>query len=78
MAALPPTQAPRPRVLECCCCGNGARGRQWHNRDTGYGLCGRCATSIQSRPDYDPDDFTSCYGVEGVHWFTENDPRGNL
>ena len=29
--------------LECCCCGkNAGRFVQWHNRDTGYGLCPDC------------------------------------
>lgn len=31
-----------PRNLTCCCCGAATRGRQWHNRDTGFGLCPAC------------------------------------
>lgn len=31
------------RRLECNCCGGDAgRFRQWWNRDTGFGQCGRC------------------------------------
>lgn len=59
----------RLRTLTCCCCGNGAPAYvQWWNRDTGYGLCGGCATYIQARPDYNPEEFTECYGIKGVHW----------
>src|SRR5690554_239123 len=29
--------------LRCACCGDMTRGRQWHNRDKGFGLCPRCA-----------------------------------
>ena len=29
--------------LICCCCNGETYGRQWYNRDTGYGLCSRCA-----------------------------------
>ena len=32
----------RPKFLTCACCGERARGRQWWNRDTGYGVCSRC------------------------------------
>lgn len=31
------------RTLTCCCCGEPTKGRQWHNRDAGYGLCRSCA-----------------------------------
>lgn len=30
------------RYLECACCGNGFRGTQHYNRDTGYGVCASC------------------------------------
>jgi hypothetical protein len=29
-------------VLMCACCGGEAPGRQWWNRDKGYGVCARC------------------------------------
>jgi hypothetical protein len=38
--------------LTCCCCGGDAPAyQQWWNRDKGYGLCGRCATTIKARKD---------------------------
>jgi hypothetical protein len=59
-------QTKQIRWLTCCCCGSETRGRQWWNRDTGYGLCpaciplcSRCAT---------PEDMGSLYGVRGVHY----------
>lgn len=53
------------RSLTCCCCGTLTRGRQWWNRDTGYGLCEKCAVWISSRET--PEDFERCYGRAGVH-----------
>lgn len=52
--------------LECNCCGNGTRGRQWWNRDTGYGMCAECLTYVRSKgmPDAEIRDY---YGIEGVH-----------
>jgi hypothetical protein len=55
--------------LECGCCGASTRGRQWWNRDTGYGICGTCAAWIAARAHYDQEAFTRCYGEKGVHWF---------
>jgi hypothetical protein len=54
-------------LLDCCCCGLGAPAKeQWWNRDRGYGLCGRCAEELKAKMT--PEEFTSCYGHEGVHW----------
>ena len=56
-------------TLECCCCGGGAPAySHWWNRDTGYGLCGKCATMIKARPDYDPAEFRQSYGDAYEHW----------
>jgi hypothetical protein len=60
------------RRLECCCCGGLALAvKHWWNRDTGFGLCGKCANMIKARKDYDPEEFTQNYGHEGVHWIPE-------
>lgn len=60
--------------LTCCVCGALAPARrQWWNRDHGFGLCGRCAAWLKTRKDYDPEEFTSCYGHEGIHWFPESE-----
>lgn len=54
-----------PRSLECCCCGAGTIGRQWYNRDAGYGICELCAIKIARTET--PDYMRSTYGITGVH-----------
>lgn len=59
--------------LRCACCGERTKGRQWHNQDAGYGLCGKCGDWIATRRPFgrDPissDEMASTYGVRGVHW----------
>lgn len=56
--------------LECCCCGGGTRGRQWHNRDTGYGMCVSCIAYVKKRgmPD---EEILENYGHKGVHYDVE-------
>lgn len=50
--------------MTCCCCGGEAWAmKQWHNRDTGYGLCGSCASRLASK------FMVNDYGHEGIHWF---------
>ena len=57
----------RPIVrLSCCCCGESTTGRQWWNRDTGFGLCPKCAKWLSDRET--PEEMKSCYGVEGIHY----------
>lgn len=54
----------------CSCCGGDAgKFEQWHNRDTGYGLCRKCANWIETRET--PDDIYRCYGVAGIHYEAE-------
>ena len=54
------------KTLICCCCGSATKGRQWHNRDTGYGLCDPCADLIKEKET--PEEFKSNYGIEGIHF----------
>lgn len=60
------------RRLVCCCCGASTRGRQWWNRDTGYGICDGCAES-QARTT-GPETMRSCYGERGVHYLIPPTP----
>lgn len=53
-------------TLECCCCGQYTKGRQWWNRDIGYGLCEFCADRISKRED--EETMKSCYGRKGEHY----------
>lgn len=63
------TETPKAPVrwLTCCCCGGLARGRQWPNQDTGYGLCAVCAGWIERR-GVPSEEMRQCYGVRGEHW----------
>ena len=54
------------RNLECNCCGSATRGRQWFNRDTGYGMCAECLTLVRTKGMSGPE-IKDLYGVEGVH-----------
>lgn len=52
--------------LLCSCCGAVTRGRQWRNRDTGFGLCVSCIDFCHRKTT--PEEFQSRYGVRGVHY----------
>ena len=67
----PITQGISPvKRLTCSCCGASTIGRQWHNRDTGYGLCESCAKWITGRGT-GPLEMQQLYGDEGYHYPTE-------
>ena len=51
--------------LICCCCGESAIGRQWWNRDKGYGLCAACVHTLC--PKMSPEEFHQFYGQRGLH-----------
>lgn len=57
------------KSLTCCCCGQETQGRQWWNRDNGYGLCEKCADIISHKED--AEEMRSCYGTKGVHYYVE-------
>lgn len=60
--------------LTCACCGGDAPSlAQWWNRDTGYGVCGRCVDWIRSRGSTS-EEISFSYGVEGRHWFSLESP----
>lgn len=71
MTAPTPGRAPSPQLtdapavaLRCCCCGASTRGRQWFNRDTGYGICTPCVNAeIGHLAASSP-----AYGIRGVHF----------
>ncbi len=52
--------------LSCCCCGNNTKGRQWYNRDTGYGLCADCVDFVNKPPS--AEAMRSNYGDRGIHY----------
>lgn len=53
--------------LTCCCCGSATRGRQWPNRDTGYGICRKCVEWLRSDGMSD-EEVIDLYGHDGLHW----------
>ena len=55
------------RELGCCCCGGFTRGRQWWNRDTGYGICSDCIAYVRKLGETESEIHEN-YGIEGVHW----------
>lgn len=56
---------PVKRLL-CSCCGSVTRGRQWHNRDTGWGLCADCIEFCHRKET--PEQFRRLYGDRGIHY----------
>lgn len=63
---------PEPIVrLSCCVCGASTKGRQWWNRDTGYGLCEKCADDPRVTSQ-GAETMRSYYGVRGVHYCVDD------
>ena len=56
-------------TLTCSCCGKAAKGRQWWNRDRGYGLCKGCIEFASK--DLTKEERISYYGYNGVHYNLE-------
>ena len=54
-------------TLECNCCAAATRGRQWWNRDTGFGMCVPCIAFVRKH-GMSEADILDYYGVEGIHW----------
>lgn len=52
--------------LECSCCSNIEPGRQWQNRDQGFGLCSECVNRV--RTCFNNEQFASIFGLEGYHY----------
>ena len=57
---------PALTTMCCCCCSGVTAGRQWWNRDDGYGFCERCAMEII--PNVQDAELTRDYGVRGYHF----------
>jgi hypothetical protein len=57
------------KQLRCCSCGEITFGRQWWNRDTGFGLCHACADRIGNKEK--PSAMFAYYGFEGIHYKLE-------
>jgi len=66
-----------PRIinLECNCCGGSAPGRQWYNRDDGYGLCVRCGDEQEKKCGVEQVEDWS--GKRGYNWDVTFEGREN-
>lgn len=64
----------KTEALVCCCCGSMTRGRQWWNRDNGYGLCKQCITFVGDA-DVPVGAEARSYGVRGYHYDLPDDPN---
>ena len=60
--ALPPMTG-----KTCACCGQHTKGRQWHNRDTGYGICPACIKWQRGR-HVSEAEIRDLYGIEGINF----------
>lgn len=71
-AAIESELAKPLKDLRCCICGDPTRGRQWHNRNTGYGICTSCADGPALRGFASAEETTAgmlrLYGVRGIHY----------
>lgn len=54
--------------LTCCICGSALFGRQWPNRDDGYGVCPACVAWLRETSRETEAEIKDLYGVEGVHF----------
>ncbi len=59
------------RNLTCCVCGARTRGRQWWNRDTGFGVCPTHGKDTIEREG--EAVALSYYGRRGYHWDVASD-----
>lgn len=67
-APVPELLMTRRRQLTCSCCG-GDSGlfQQYHNQDTGYGICAKCVKWQLARGE-DQEQINFRYGTEGVNF----------
>lgn len=52
--------------LRCACCGGAAFGKQWYNRDRGYGICMPCADMVLRKEG--AEALERGYGISGIHF----------
>lgn len=58
------------RWMECTCCGEDYRGRQWWNQDCGYG-CGDCCAELLAGECIERKIESRSYGVPGIHFLID-------
>ena len=58
------------KKLICCCCGKYTKGKQWYNRDKGYGICPDCAKWVKETGT-SKEEMISSYGHPGINYLEE-------
>jgi hypothetical protein len=66
----PDMQKPIQKYMTCAVSGESCSGRQWHNRDTGFGLCEASYHWLKERGETDAS-LISNYGIKGIHYMIE-------
>lgn len=66
--------ATRLKRLRCCCCDEGTAGRQWWNRDTGFGICPPCANMIEAKEG--AEELKLMAGIRGTHFDCQPETAG--
>ena len=62
------SEAPKQH-MNCAVCGAYAGlFQQWHNRDTGYGVCKDCVTWLTEKRNVGPEELKQNYGIAGVNY----------
>lgn len=58
--------------MECACCGNSVKGRQYWNQDDGYGLCNDCANSKHFATNTEAQTgYNLAHGYAGVNFLID-------
>lgn len=53
-------------TLICNCCGKYTKGKQWWNRDKGYGICTPCGEEQAARDGLESVELSN--GKKGINW----------
>ena len=58
------------KTLTCAVCGAETKGRQWANRDNGYGICDKCVDTVEAPPEFETkeDYLYFNFGKKGFHY----------
>ena len=58
-------------MKRCAVCDSGCKGKQWWNRDTGFGLCAKCYAWLKDVRGESDEEIRLNYGIAGINFFTE-------
>lgn len=61
-----PQKKTNTKLLTCFCCGSETRGRQWYNRDLGFGCCSNCVEFLGKKES--AEELRSMIGIEGDNY----------